>query len=385
MTQPKHINDFARYLIFMTAGFCVVMVLLATINWLVDPAHILTSKNVERKMAADAQEGLHLDGAIAFNERLFQMYRIALMDQAPDRIVLGSSRAMQIRDAIIPGRTLNNAVSGASFEDYFAIIQMYRERGMLPKKIIFSIDPWLFNVAHQQVRWISVANFCRTLAQDLESVGLCLSIAGGLEGLGFRELISLGYLRESITRLLRDGTQAITIPGMTSQLNKGYSPVRALPLDKGGRLADGSFLYPTSVRELPLSEIENDAVEYAKTTPVYSLGGFKKLDPIYKQAFAKLLSYFRAEGIEVSIIMIPYHPTTAQMLSDDPAYGERLREVEQYVRETAGSFNIEVIGGYMDDICGKEEFYDGMHPRQSCMVKLIGGNIPSVFMAIDPL
>lgn len=245
--QTKH---YRQYLVLLGVGFVCAMAILAGVNAMVDPAHILASQNQEKRMAELVIGGKNLAGVSDFNERLFQSFRIRLMDNPPDRIVIGSSRALQIRDGMLPGRTVNNAVSGASLEDYFAIVQMYRASGMLPKQIVLVTDGWIFNISHQQDRWVSVRNECNVLAVHLGVSTLCPSGAGGLTSQTLRELVSLGYLHESLKRLLRDGQDAVSLFSKTRNAN--FKATDHFPLETGGRFADGSALYPAKFRGIRL-------------------------------------------------------------------------------------------------------------------------------------
>lgn len=374
-------KDHLLYLVVVGIGFICAVGLLVGVNIWVDPANILGSEKQEQRMAQLVEEGLNISGRSDFNDRLFQLFRIRLMDQAPDNIVIGSSRALQIRDGMLPGRTVNNAVPGASLEDYFAILQLYGERNMLPKHIVLVADGWLFNIANQQSRWVALRNKCNALAEHLGVIGLCSPGAGGLDGQSLRELLSYGYLRESLKRLARHGVAATsqnsTVP------DASIIGVKELPLVQGGRLADGSILYPKKQRTTPHTEIERAAAQFAKATPVYSLGGYHQLDPIYTNGFEALVEYLTAKGVQVSIVLVPYHPVATQIFREDRIYASRLNDAEGFVRSTAKRYGASVFGGYLSDVCEVKEFYDGQHPRQSCMAKLLGVYVPDVYLVVD--
>jgi hypothetical protein len=48
--------------------------------------------------------------------------------------------------------------------------------------------------------------------------------------------------------------------------------------------------------------------------------------------------------------------------------------IEKIFRMLAAKYDLEILGSY-DPIrigCAKNEFYDGMHPKEECMTKAIG-------------
>ena len=51
-------------------------------------------------------------------------------------------------------------------------------------------------------------------------------------------------------------------------------------------------------------------------------------------------------------------------------------ELESWFREFANENEIQIIGSYDGGRvgCSGDEFYDGMHPKSSCMVKLLANS-----------
>ena len=85
-----------------------------------------------------------------YDERLLQKDIIQNDQRQIDIIVLGSSRSMQINSQTINDIFqdqifFNHAVSGASVEDYIAILDLYLEKNALPSTIIIGVDPWILN------------------------------------------------------------------------------------------------------------------------------------------------------------------------------------------------------------------------------------------------
>lgn len=63
-----------------------------------------------------------------------------------DLLITGSSRIMQIDSSFFPTKKIFNAgVSGAGLEDQIAFINIYQKKFGLPKEVIITVDPWIFN------------------------------------------------------------------------------------------------------------------------------------------------------------------------------------------------------------------------------------------------
>ncbi|MBL0209054.1 MAG: hypothetical protein IPP84_14250 [Propionivibrio sp.] len=85
-----------------------------------------------------------------------QKYRLQLeATQSKEFLVIGSSRSMQIGADVMQASVLNLSVSGASIEDYVAILDL--ARNLPAKTIILGVDPWVFNTNSGQSGWKSLA------------------------------------------------------------------------------------------------------------------------------------------------------------------------------------------------------------------------------------
>jgi hypothetical protein len=89
------------------------------------------------------------------DERIFTKYRIGLETEKVDVIVMGSSRLMQLGTNSFDKSTLNLSVSGASVEDFVAIIPESVNK-FKPSIVYIGADPWIFNKNSKQNRWISI-------------------------------------------------------------------------------------------------------------------------------------------------------------------------------------------------------------------------------------
>ena len=69
-------------------------------------------------------------------------------------------------------------------------------------------------------------------------------------------------------------------------------------------------------------------------------------------------------------MLSPYHPGLYQMMKRD---GQQVLAVERTFREIAKATGVRIIGSYDPDAvgCGEDEFFDGMHPKATCMAKVL--------------
>ena len=169
-----------------------LMILLVVINYFIDPAKIYDSK-YEKKISNILINGNFVTNINNYDERILQKEIINSMRNPKEVLVFGSSRTMLINSSFFPNKTFfNNSVSGASYEDFIAIFQIYKENNLLPKKIIIGIDPWLLNKNNRQIRWKSIESYYKK-NKELTSYSFSFQ--------KFSQLISLSYFQSAIINL----------------------------------------------------------------------------------------------------------------------------------------------------------------------------------------
>lgn len=124
------------------------------VNYWGDGGHLFNDR-YEKKIAALVLSGHYVTNISNYDERSVVKEFAKNCKTHYDVLIIGSSRTLIINSANFQNlKVFNSSVSGASVEDLVAIYQMYKTQKMLPKKILFGIDPWLFNKNNGQNRWL---------------------------------------------------------------------------------------------------------------------------------------------------------------------------------------------------------------------------------------
>ena len=80
-------------------------------------------------------------------------------------------------------------------------------------------------------------------------------------------------------------------------------------------------------------------------------------------------------GVDITIFLAPYHPYVYKHMVE---LGDKkiVSDVEHYLRTMAKNNNLTVKGSYdpSRSDCVEEEFYDGMHPKESCVNRIFQEN-----------
>lgn len=320
------------------AGLGVAILLLGGLG-----AQLFSAKAKTGAEAALAQALVGRAAVYASNmdERLFAKNRILLETRHPDTLVIGSSRIMQVGEHVLGGKLLNLAVSGASLEDEITLTGLACEK-FRPKTLLIGADPWLFNGNAGQKRW-------RSLADDYNAVLTALK-----EG---REVPGAGASPEG---------RRVAFYDFYREVNRSYQnfPEHDLPETRAKIRADGSRVYGLAY----VNRTPEQVLRGIGSTLDYSMKSYV-FDAERRADFERLLNHYKSRT-EVVIVLSPYHPAVyGQMEKERPVF----LEIEAAYVEIGKRLGVRVLGSYNPATVGCEaaDFYDGMHPRDACMAKVL--------------
>jgi len=362
MSAPHPVWRFA----FRVALFVPLMLLMAAVSWHYDPGYLFRRAG-EKPLRRVAQ--LLLSGHAVtlsdwnIDERLVMRYYVEQMWpwQAPDVLVIGSSRAMRISSSGFRGHTFFNAgVSGASLEDDIAITQLFVERGFVPHTVILGLDPWLVNRNNLQPRWVTLSEEYNRGVRRITKHSRVQAWEAPLATMKQLELVSPAYFQASLMLATRLAPE--------SGATKNASVTVAIADENSTetiRYSDGSVRDAARRLSKSVAAVRAEAVGYAAEQPAYSLGSFTAIDPALSSLFEQYVDDLLARGVTPVFFLPPYHPATYELLVANPKY-RILTEVENYFRHVAASRGIAVYCSYDPARCQLVEgdFFDGMHTRR---------------------
>jgi len=331
-----------------------VLILLFTVNYFGDAARIFDS-DYEKEMAKTLMKGSFVTNISNYDERVFQKELINRMNNAPEILVLGSSRTMLINSTYFPNQTFfNNSVSGASIEDIIALFQMYKERNILPNKIIIGIDPWLLNENNGQSRWKSVEYFYNKYNKrnDAQITRSSLHKYG--------ELFSMSYFQASLK----------AIPKLFSGTSRPI-PTQEKFNATNTKLSDGSLVYSTDYRNATQNQINSKIADYINGN-IYSIENFESISDDIWSEFQEFISTLKKENISVEFFLCPYAPKVYEKISINYL---NVVKSENLIVRFAKAKGIKVYGSFDPYSLGFDEtyFYDGMHCKEKGIEEILNG------------
>ncbi|MGC8603735.1 MAG: hypothetical protein ACP5VS_08620, partial [Desulfomonilaceae bacterium] len=224
--------------------------------------------------------------------------------------------------------------------------------------------PWVFNANNGLVGW-------KTLSDEFLAESKCLGVAGE-PVVKFNkdlclQLININYIKESLKTNIKARLIAI-INGLERQDLVMTTVENPLP-DKDGIRPDGTRIYRSNFSLMTPDQVEESAIEYS-TPPITLLDGFDSIDQKYWRLF-KLFVLRIANKSEIVIVLSPFHPASYKRIMSQIRI---IHDVELKISKFAADNGFELIGSYDPEKvgCNKFVFWDGLHPKNSCFMKMFG-------------
>ena len=284
------------------------------------------------------------------DERKFVASRLALPLKPVNTVVMGSSRMMQVGSAELNDRSINFSVSVATIEDHISFLGEASSK-LNPKRVLIGVDPWLMNKNNIGNEWKSI-EYLWSHWRDLISLDVDLLSSDYSYFSSFKEhIVPKKNISIAIYDFLNFGGQSIAKDNQISIMSK--------------KSYDGLHIYNREYSLMSESEIAADFDRLLS----YRIETYKH-DPVSEAEFRALASWLSKNGIEVYFVLSPYHPKLYErMIEEKPIY----LSLESKFKEIGNDLGINVIGSYNPNAvgCVVSDFYDGMHPKEICMEKIL--------------
>ncbi len=327
------------------------------VNFFGDAANIYS--DVEERMATAMVAGLHVANAYNYDERILQRKLIERDPTPPELLVLGSSRVMLFDGKLFSASAFrNHGVGGATLEDIAGIYQLHKNNTSLPKRIVLGLDPWILNDHNSLDKWME---FLPEFSQFMDQDPPWSPLRPQRKALG--QLISPSYFQQSLPMLY----DRLFHPELTE-----IQPVSEVQGESFIRMSDGSVRYQAEITQASPEQVD----ERART----ALGGFFKMDrytelsAAKKQILERLLDDWAAQGIQVQLVLIPFHPIVYADLVSKDRYAV-LPQFQHYVIELAAQKGVRLTGSLDpgDLGMGRTHFYDSMHMNPAGVARVLEG------------
>ena len=276
------------------------------------------------------------------DERKFMQYRLAFETMKVEVLVMGSSRLMQLGANSFGKSTLNLSVSGASIEDYVALLPESINK-FKPSEVYIGADPWLFNKNSEESRWVSVKEMYfyweKVLNKKKQDSSLFLN--------NFNLQTHQNYFTLLYNKLNQNNS--LNTNNQVEDISK--------------KSKDGLCIYDRNYSNQSQDQIKRNFPNILS----YSMNNYQ-FDKNAKDSFIRLIKFLKEKNIKIFLVLTPYHPDFFNYLKKNKSI---IPQFENDFIEIGNSLNIKILGSYdVSKISTKFssiDFYDGMHPKDTVM------------------
>lgn len=365
---------YKKYLKKSFIFFTFTMLIIACINFIIDPGEIYLKKYIADKKSAEFSNKLFSSkhGIIqtGWNERLIKT-TLAKETGKFDCVIVGSSHIMQISSVRNTGNIkvqcnnlLNLGVSGGSIEDISVFSYLILDNIQLPKQVFIGIDPWTlkFGMDMQYGAYKSYyekMNLLLKKKEDGENVSYLSKVIKNLFN-GEYFYHSLKLLVETTDKKKASNT-IFSREFIFPEDNFSYS----IGLKDAVTLTDGSHVYNKTL----LLMQKNDDCKVKIGGGDYRISG-KKYDQSTLNYLQKLIDLYKYNGIKVSLVLTPYHPNVFK--KGDTIAVKYFKIIEKIIQEFSIKNNLKLYGSYFPDKvgCKGKDFFDFQHPSNECLNRI---------------
>ncbi|WP_321491578.1 hypothetical protein [uncultured Desulfobacter sp.] len=342
---------------------------IALVNFRLDPGNIYLKRsgagNVTAEVFADAliksPNGLFWPNG-SWDERDIKM---ALAKKDLDNVdcyVIGSSQIMQIssfRERIstemMSESLINLGVSGATLEDYLAFSYVLTKKSKKPEKVLFGVSPWALDFG-KDMRWQKYKNLYFSMLSILTVGPADFVIKKDTWLRPIVNLINPNYFLRSLKQIGKKKNIVLEAP-LFDYSHGGDYPVL---LPDAGLVYSSKHILDADSKRVPIGGTNYKIFD---NVPPSSISG--------EIIFKKLICLLAQNGINVTLLMTPYHHNV--WMNKKSVTTIALINIESKVRKIGGEIGVKVIGSYNPDNvgCNPDEFYDQMHPKYTCISTIL--------------
>lgn len=353
-------------LIAAVLAFTPIPLFMMWFNYTVDRSGLFQGQQFERDVASMLLEGNHITGYEKMDERQISALLVRQMDKAPNTVALGSSRILQMdRHTAGTEDFFNFGMVGADFYDVLGTFYLFVKEDKLPQNVIIGLDPWLLNDSEDAIDYRSDKNlYAEFLAEEL---GIDAEYAEEDKEAKWKALTSPSYFQGNMEYYLRD-RDLRKMPTVVESPDEYENNITEIKCN------DGSVRYTSEMRNWTQEEV--NTIAYIHGTTFLRCGDYSEPSQSRALLLKQFLNYVQSKGVNVYVVLTPYHPTTMGYVLTNPEAFTGFLQTEQLVRRVCAETNVPVYGSYYPfALPGVDEtdFADGIHCKTTCIAKFWPG------------
>ena len=337
---------------------CPILLMVAAVNWYVDSYAYLriTYDEIATHMIEGGENVIGLEES-GFDDRSLLLACLKQQEETKKVMVVGSSRVLNFDHTMFGTDSFYNAgLSESTIDDLIAVTGILVQDGKLPETMIIGVDSFLFNIAHNNDRWMaleSYENYMQTILDGKENENM--PIPEKNTGKDNSKWCSLDYFRYNVTCIpeRKRFTVSYTSDWETEKYTKHY---------------DGSIAYQKELRDGSAEDVITLTEQAMEEHVVYRMTDYEEIDEESMQRLSLLIDYLKSQNVEVILYLPPYSPMMYDYIEAEEAFRITL-EIEEELLQMASGKQIALYGSYNPEKSGLEmtDLYDVYHVKTEKM------------------
>lgn len=345
LTKKQKIRHALIFVFIIVAGMIAV-------NYYVDSYAVIRTTYLD--IAKQMEDGYHVVGLAEsrYNERYLAVARIEQMEEAPETIVLGTSRSMTFEKEDFDADSFYNfSLSGGTLKDYYGIVGYLANGGLLPDRVIIEIGGPLFYAGDTDNRYTYLQGGIDYLEKKLEGENKKCEIPN--LGKQYHKLLAIDYFKYNAQCLWQKTRFCVEF-------------TEAGENECSTRLADGSITYARDARERTVDYVKTNTEQAIASKSLYKIDGYTQMSVEHVASFEKLVNWLLAQGVKVELFLPPYSEPIYDFICENPQYYSGVLASEEYIVRFAEENDLILYGSYSPKECGivLEDLYDAYHLRR---------------------
>jgi hypothetical protein len=327
----------------------------------IDPARLVSSKSAEREIARVLASGAMVTDVPNYDDRAIEKVIAPLHSERPEVLMLGSSRMTPMPASAFPGkRFFNAAVQGAALDDLFGIYGLYDAAGRRPNRVVLNVDPWTESWDGDIGGWGALADERATV---MRRAGIPVSPWRerlALAAQKWRTVATPEYFRLSVFSLRHHGVHGV----VWRVAEHAQNADRTL-------LPDGTIVWKETTPEKAVAAAHDFATRGMALDDRFR--DFAHRAPGRADAVEKFVRYLNSEGVNVTVLLVPFPPEVYDAMRRLP--GRNVADVERDLRASATRAGALIVGSYDPRVAGvtMADFFDEDHLRPEALTRLVSG------------
>lgn len=284
-----------------------------------------------------------------YNERYLAVAMIELMEEAPECVILGSSRSQIYgKEYFGTDSFYNFSLSGGSLDDYYGIIGYLADSDILPKRVIIEVNGSLFNEKDVEYRATYLQGGIDYLKAAINGEKIRCEYPN--VGTQYQKLLAIDYFKYNLQCLFENTRFSVEY---TDEMNNV----------QGTKLADGSSTYPEVSRNRTDESVEELTGKEMEERTLYKIEGYKEMSLERMEDFEKLVGYLLEQGIEVELFLPVYSQPIYDFIKENEVDYKGVLAQEEYIVAYAKENKLNLYGSYSPEECNLStaDFMDPYH------------------------